>query len=275
MLTAIGFNQGQIGDLALNIIAARALKEAQPDVHLTFSINKKYASAAPIFHHHPLIDAIKIWDGYDDWPTQKDMEYIDNHHFDMFFSPNPKMVNYNWAGMHHHSQEVCAMHRLTPPKDLSVVLTQYFDLLPKYKNCIAFAPFTSAGSARDIPFAYAKKLVEHCHALGYDTVQLGLPTMPDLGTKFGITGGTIFEDVVIARSCKLLVTADTGINYLMSGYKHPTVGLYSTLCYPYPTQLVNRIPVNPNAQYIEGASVETIDMNRVFYLIENQCKIES
>jgi ADP-heptose:LPS heptosyltransferase len=47
-MKAIGFNQGQIGDLGMNMIACRAFKEAYPDSHLTFGINKKYQSIAPI-----------------------------------------------------------------------------------------------------------------------------------------------------------------------------------------------------------------------------------
>ena len=52
MIKAIGFNQGQIGDLVINLIACRAFKEKFPDSHLTFGINKKYQSILPIFKHN-------------------------------------------------------------------------------------------------------------------------------------------------------------------------------------------------------------------------------
>ncbi len=260
MTTAIGFNQGQLGDLAINLVAARALKEQSPNVKLTFSINRKYASAAPIFLHNPLVDDIHIWDGYDDWPTEVDNEYLRNNKFDLFFHPNPPVVHQNWVLYHHHTEEVCFMHSLTPPKDLRVKLTQYFDLNPRFRQCVALAPFTSAGAARDIPFEYAQMLCDYIHRLGYETVQLGLPSAPRLKTTYGILGGTVFDDVVTARSCRALVTADTGINYIMSGYEHPTVGLYCQSCYPVIPVLKNRIPVTSKGVYLEGFNVSDIPM---------------
>ena len=45
MKKIIGFNQGQIGDLAINMIPCKAVKAIFPDSHLVFSINKKYLRA--------------------------------------------------------------------------------------------------------------------------------------------------------------------------------------------------------------------------------------
>lgn len=263
MKTAIGFNQGQLGDLAINLVAARALKQKYPNIHLTFSINKKYESAAPIFLHNPLIDAIKIWDGYDDWPSEEDEEFLKDNKFDLFFNPNPQVINSQWYLNHHHTEEVCLMHGLTPPENLSVSLVQYFPLNHLYTNCVALAPFTSAGAARDIPFEYAQKIVDIIHQLGYKTIQLGVSTAPKLKTTYGIRGGSVFDDVIIARSCKMLVTADTGINYIMSGYRHPTLGLYNTSCYPLKPKLEFRIPKNVNARYLEEIEVDQIPLEIV------------
>lgn len=265
MKTAIGFNQGQLGDLAINLVAARALKEMYPDIHLTFSINKKYQSAAPIFLHNPLVDDIKIWDGYDDWPTRKDEEYLRENEdaIDLFFEPNPKVANPLWFLTHHHSEETCRMHGLTPPKNLSVSLVRYFDLNPKYSKCVAFAPFTSAGAARDIPFEYAQKIVDAAHRMGLETVQLGLPSAPKLKTTHGIIGGSVFDDVIVAASCKSLVTADTGMNYIMSGYEHHTLGLYNTSCYPVKPELQFRIPKNKNGRYLEATEIRDIPIELV------------
>jgi len=45
----IGFNQGQYGDLCINTVVCRALKERFPGCELHFGMNQKYASLSPIY----------------------------------------------------------------------------------------------------------------------------------------------------------------------------------------------------------------------------------
>ena len=42
MVRALGFNQGQIGDLAMQVVLCKHFKKMHPDSHMTFGINKKY-----------------------------------------------------------------------------------------------------------------------------------------------------------------------------------------------------------------------------------------
>lgn len=260
----VGFNQGQIGDLAINIIAARAIKERYPDSHLIFSINKKYESCAPIFYFNPLIDEIVIWDGYDEWPTKKDEEILKEINPDLFFHPCPKNKDEQWFFKMHHTEANCINNGLVPPSNLKVTLNKYFEVNPIYKNCIAIAPFTSAGAVRDIPEEVSIKIIEYIHSLGYQTIQLGLKSHKQLNTTFPITGKSIFEDVKIAVSCRLLVTADTGINYIMSGYSHKVLGLYSLINYPMAVPLKNRTPINENAIFLEGLNISDIPIHSIF-----------
>ena len=263
MKKIIGFNQGQIGDLAINMIPCQVIKNMFPDCHLTFSINKKYSSAAPIFYHNPLIDEIKIWDAYDNWPSSEDTIWMNNNKFDIFFNPNPTVTDEEWFLKRHHTEEVCRMHGLTAPQDLQIRLTKYFDTLDKYKNCVALSPFTSAGAQRDIPYSVAEKIVHYLHSLGLETIQLGVNGHPQLPTTYQIVGGSIFDDVRIALSCKFLLTADTGINYLMSGYEHKVLGLYCYSCYPKRPPIKNRIPWNKNATYLEEENILDIPMGLI------------
>lgn len=259
----IGFNQGQIGDLAINMVPCRAIKLKYPNSHLVFSINKKYESAAPIFFNNPLIDEIKIWDGYDDWPTEQDKKWISENKFDLFFNPMPQVTDPEWFLKRHHTEETCLMHNLVPPNNLQINFTKYFDIYEKYKNCVAISAFTSVGAQRDIPYDIAEKIVNYLHTLGIETIQLGLPNHPKLPTTYSIPGGTIFEDVKIALSCKFLITADTGLNYLMSGYEHKVLGLYCYSCYPKRPPIKNRIPWNKNAIYLEDKNISDIPMELI------------
>jgi ADP-heptose:LPS heptosyltransferase len=267
MKKIIGFNQGQIGDLAINMIPCKSIKNMFPDCHLIFSINKKYSSAVPIFYHNPLIDEIKIWDGYDNWPTEEDKKWINENKIDIFFNPMQPVRDNEWFLKRHHTEEVCLMHGISPPNDLQIKFNKYFDTFEKYKNCVAISPFTSAGSQRDIPYEIAEKIVNYIHSLGLETIQLGIQSHPQLPTTYKISGGTIFEDVKIALSCKFLITADTGINYLMSGYEHKVFGLYCYSCYPKRPPIKNRIPWNKNAIYLEDKNIIDIPLDLIYNTI--------
>jgi ADP-heptose:LPS heptosyltransferase len=259
----IGFNQGQIGDLGYCTVAARAVKQQFPGSHLTFSINKRYASAAPLFYFHPYIDEVKIWDGYDNWPTAEDEEYIKRNKFDLFFHPMPKNTSDFWYLHHTHAQEMCLMNRINPPEDLSICLNQYFKFLPQYEDYVAFTCFSSGKEVRDIPVDYANKVVQLVKSLGYKTIQLGLDTHPKLDTDKPVERRSIFEDVIIARSCRMLITADTGMNVLLAGYMHKVLGLYARNSYPVDVPVVNRSPFNLNSVYLIENSIPEISLDKV------------
>lgn len=263
MIKAIGFNQGQIGDLVINLIACRAFKENYPDSHLTFGINEKYKTALPIFKNNILIDDFKIWENYDDWPSKSDKNFLQENKFDFIFNPMPKHRYDDWYLRCHHTEAVCLMHGLTPPKDLQINLNKWFSLDEKYKNCVAITSFSSAGAIRDIPKNFTNKIINYIHSLGLETIQLGLKNHPRLNTTYEPLGGEIFEDVKIALSCKFLLTADTGMNWILSGYQAKVLSLYSCLSYPVYAPLINRAPRNPNAIYLENYNIENINFELI------------
>jgi ADP-heptose:LPS heptosyltransferase len=262
-MKAVGFNQGQIGDLAMNLIACRAFKDLYPDSHLTFSINKKYESAAPIFLHNDLIDDIKIWENYDNWPSENDKKYLEENKFDKVFNPMPKHKYDNWYLQYHHTEAICLMHDLIPPKDLYIKLNKWFDLDDKYKNCVALTCFSSAGAVRDIPKEFANEIIDYIHSLGLETIQLGLNNHPRLNTTYEPISKGIFDDVRIALSCKFLLTTDTGMNWILSGYQAKVLGLYSALSYPTYAPIINRAPRNTNAIYLENYNIKDINFELI------------
>lgn len=258
-MKAIGFNQGQIGDLAMCLIPCRSLKEQYPEIKITFGINKKYESVSPIFLKNHLIDNIHIWENYDNWPSLNDKNYLLNNNFDLIFNPMPQMKHELWYLSHHHTEETCFMHGLKPPKNLQINLTPWFEKDLKYKNCVALTCFSSAGSVRDIPKEVANKIIDYIHSLGMETIQLGTSVHPKLNTTYPPINGSIFEDVKTAYSCKFLITADTGMNWIMSGYQSKVIGLYAFSSYPFLAPLKNRAPINPNAIYLISDYIQNID----------------
>jgi ADP-heptose:LPS heptosyltransferase len=268
-MKAIGFNQGQIGDLVMNLITCKAFKTKYPDSHLVFGINKKYESCAPIFYNHPLIDDVKIWENYHHWPSQSDQEYINNNNFDIVFNAMPSHKNELWYLYEHHTQALCKMHDLEPPQDLQIELTSWFDIDKQYENYVAFTTYSSGGAVRDVPIEVSNKIIEYLHSIGLNTIQLGLPSHEKLNTTTPAPGGSIFDDVKIAKSCKFVVTADTGMNWIMSGYKAKVLGLYASNSYPLNAPLKNRAPVNPNAIYLQADNIINISFDKIKEAITN------
>lgn len=264
----IGFNQGQLGDLVLNIPLCRAIKEIYPNSHLIFSINKKYAHAAPLFYHHPLIDEFVFWDEYDNWPSEKDQQILKSLNADIVFHPMPKVCDENWIQKMHFTEIVCKNYGVKPPNNLKTTLIKYFDLISKYKNCIAINPFCSSpASGRDIPESLCLKIINYIHSLGYETIQLGVSSHKQYPTTYKIPNLSIFEDTKIALSCKMMITIDSGMNYIMSGYEHKVLGLYGKVYHPV-GPLKNRTPINENAIYLEGESVGSISEETIFETIK-------
>jgi len=263
-MKVIGFNQGQIGDLVMNLIPCKALKQANPDVRITFGINKKYESIKPIFYYNNLIDDFKIWENYENWPSENDQNYINESQFDKVFNPMPKHKYDNWYIKYHHTEAVCMMHDIIPPADLQIELNPWFEKDEKFKNYVAFTTFASkAVPHKDMPLSLANKIIEFIHKLGYKTIQLGKNHLK-LNSTLPPLGGSIFDDIKIAYSCKMLVTVDTGMNWVMSGYKQKTLGFLCPLSYPQYAPIINRMPINPNAIYLES-----YDMNDInFYIIK-------
>jgi ADP-heptose:LPS heptosyltransferase len=258
----LGFNQGQIGDLVMNLIACKALKNKDPKTHITFGINKKYESIKPIFYHNNLIDDFKIWENYDNWPSQNDKRYIQTNNFDKVFNPMPKHKYENWYIKYHHTEAVCMMHDIVPPDNLQIELNPWFEKDIKYSNYIAISPFSSgAVPNKDMPKNLIDKIIRLINKLGYDTIQLGLTSHPKINTTLAPIGGSIFEDVKIAYSCKMVITIDTGLSWIMSGYQHKVLSFLSALSYPAYAPLINRTPRNPNAIYLEHYDMNDIKMD--------------
>ena len=56
-----------IGDLIMSLPQLNYFKNQYPDSYINFIIHKKISYCAPLFFNHPLIDRIKISDGWSDF----------------------------------------------------------------------------------------------------------------------------------------------------------------------------------------------------------------
>jgi ADP-heptose:LPS heptosyltransferase len=64
-------------------------------------------------------------------------------------------------------------------------------------------------------------------------------------------------------ACDALITVDTAMAWISSGYSFPTLGLYGYEYYPMAQTSKNWQPVNPNAVYVESGKVSDIIVERI------------
>ena len=255
-MKAIGFNQGQYGDLCINLIACKSFKQVYPDSTLIFGVNHRYRDLAPIFLKHPHIDGIHVWEGYDNWPTERDLDYMASQEFDHIFHPMPRL-SWDWQTKHHQTEEVCFVNGLPSPGDLQIYLNPSATLVNNnYKGFIVVCGVGATdGAKKNLD---EQKLDYVCGLI----VKLGYqPLFLASSYKEHASVHTPFVEAVgIMLGCKALVTIDSALCWIASGYQFPTLGLYNQFYYADKGAQTSKNwqPINPNAVYLEAAGVNEI-----------------
>lgn len=265
-MNAIGFNQGQFGDLCMNLIACKAHKTKYESSKLTFGINKKYKSIYPIFLKNKLIDDIHIWDGYDDWPTQNDIDFLNQKKFDIIYNPMQRLSEH-WQQTHHQTEEICIVHGLIPPKDLQIDLNKYFKTYD-YKRYVSICVSGATDSnKKNLPENKIDQVCDLIVKYGYEPLffQTKHKNYRSINLDF-------FEAIKIMLSTKMLISIDSAMIWIASGYKFPTIGLYNQNYYSNRGAFTSKNwqPINPNSQYIES---ESMDATSIFEIEECLKKI--
>ncbi len=259
-MRAIGFNAGQFGDVVMGTVAARAHKEKFPDSHLTLGIAEKYSAIHSLFANHVSINAVHIWKGYNDWPTPEDSLHMAMSMYDKVYEAMPQHTEPFWYLHRHQTAELCLMHGLTPPKNLQVSLGKSWH--SESSNHIALSLFgATRGDHKSVTEKQGKEIAALVSKLGYMPIQLGLESEPQICEKRFV--GTFEESVTNMLVCRALITVDTAMAWIASGYSHPVVGLYGYEYYPMAKSSKNWQPVSPNAIYVESPKVSDIILDRI------------
>lgn len=272
IVKAIGFLAGQFGDVMMGMAAFKSFRTLYPDVHFTLGVGNRYGGIAPLFREQPGIDAVHIWDSYGtEWPNAKDKAYIKDEKFDIIFNGMAPHRDPNWFLRRHQTAEVCHMLGLPESPDRQITLQRWFNLIPAYKDCVAISGFTSFGRSKSISKEKLIRIVWRIRGLGFVPVQLAGPDDPSLdGVR--VVREDYFEAVRIMLSCRLLVAADTGMNWVASAYNHPTVGLMSWGFYPMCSNSRNWQPENRNAVYLEAEHADNIPDEDIYRTLDERLK---
>lgn len=262
-MKAIGFNIGQRGDLVMNTAVLRAFKEQCPDCQFTFGLGPQYVDMIDLFRNHPLIDDIHVFDSYDNWPNAKDREYLSRSGYNYIFNGMPNHTVYNWWDFSHQIKETMLVHGVKDNGNYQCFLNQYFKATPNLKKHIALAPFAgfyNPNNNKRLSFSRAQELVDKLLKDGYSVLQLGGSDEPELNGAF-FPKTDYFTSIRNMLGCKYLISTDTGIRWVASAYKFPTIGLDSNEIYGNNVSSIQ--PINPNAKYLSAFNVNEIEIEDI------------
>lgn len=268
---------GLYGDLAMNTVAARALKALYPDCHVTFALGGDFREFAPLLINHPHIDRIHVTHSPRDTYDATDLTWIKTQRFDHVFDPKTDHDHSDpWFLRRHQTHEMCFMHGVPIPAGdtRKIELVQWFEPLHSHSQAlgksIAFAPFPAFASGlpnvKALSIERAQAIADGIRDLGYFTLQIGHPDEPQLNGTIRLRT-TYFESVRHILGCRAMVMGDSGLAWVLSGYDFPLVGLYGNW---YHGDRVSAIqPINPNARYLVAKTVNEIPVESVIEAVRN------
>ena len=268
--------RGQHGDVIMQEPALRKFIKDNPDTKIVLAVSKPFENILPLFkNYHDNIVEFKVFEGYDDWPTEGDVEYINEQNFDAMFPPDiPRHEQNDWAKYRHITTETALMIGLDSDT-INVELNLPEDVV-KEPNTVSLHLFSSKwpGGARSISVDKQTKIVKYLTGKGYKVYQLSAPHQPHIeGAIFG--EGTYYDACIKMLSTDLLITCDSGMPWVASAYDHPMLGLYSAAYNPLVGTTKNWQPVNPHAVYLEAQLAEEISWERIKEEIDKKLGKES
>lgn len=259
----IGNPAGQFGDLVISTVLAQTIKTIHPNCEYTFALSQKYSAIAFLFEKHPFIDKIHIWDTfYEPWPNEVDQKFLMEEKYDHILPTFPQHKD-EWYKHRHIAQEILNMYGFNfEDVPYKVILNKEALDREKRPRCVAMSVFGSYGREvnKSLSPEKANQIAKHLFELGYTVYHLGGEGEPTI--HYAQKTGKDFKDSVqIMESCDFLITVDTAMSWIASGYDQPVLGLYSDP-YGYNCQK-NLQPLNPNAIYLNAKTCDEISWQSI------------
>ena len=268
---SFGIN-GQFGDIIIQEPSLRSFIQDHPDAKIVLGCNSKYKEALELYrgYHENIID-FKFWDGYKHWPEPTDQQFIEDQKFEWVFNAQPKHTEKDWA-THLHQTEECGLMQGIVVKDTQIKLPRPNGIVKHDKTvAISLFPNWPNGGVKAFPLHTVANIVKIINKMGYKVIHLNGPNEPDVPNTTKVNGSYL-DSVKNLLGTDLLVTCDTGMAWVASGYQHPTVGLYAWGYNPVAGTSKNWQPTNPNADYLEAHSVNKISKQDIVAAIHKRLK---
>ncbi len=261
--------RGQYGDIIMQEPGLRKFIKDNPDTKIVLAVSKKYKDILPLFHnYHSNIIDFKSFEGYNDWPTKEDLQYIEEQKFDALFPPDiPKHKENDWANRRHITEETALMIGLDcDTKNITLNLPEN---LVKEPKTAAIHMFSSKwpGGIRSIGIQKQTIIVDYLRRKGYKVYQISSPNQPAIkGAEF--PKGTYYDACIRVLKSDFLVSCDSGMPWVSSAYNHPTLALFSSGYNSLVSTTKNWHPVNPNGIYLESHKADNISIYKIYDAID-------
>jgi len=260
----LGLNHGQYGDLILSLPTVRALKKSNPSIHYTACVNKKYRDIVPVLLWSGDIDGVHLTSGYDNWQNPDDIEAMRRGRYDGIFNPMQPHQQDDWWKYRHQTQEVAHMHHLDIKVDTQIELTCPYTIRPV--RSVAISPIGGGGAAhKTVQGTQYQHLVDCLRDnLGYELIYQLTPYgwKGEVPHGVTVTNSTYEQSVLIALASDFYIGTDTGMTWVMSAFKKPTLAMYSNGYYG--DEFVRNIqPTNPNAHYLSAPNLNDIPFKNI------------
>ncbi len=269
-------NLGQFGDIVMQEPALRQYIKDNPSDKVTLGCAMQYASALKLYDdYHENVSVRKLFLDYDNFPTEDDVKYFENEKFDLVtIKQESNQILKSDKGkiaLHPDSAGATKVHQTVAAgrqQGIEVTNTQVqfnkksdLKLDEKY-ICFSLFPNHPSGGVKSLSNQQITGIVKLINKLGYRALHLNGPGEPDIEGSIK-ANCTWIESVSLLKNSELLITADTGMSWASSGFKHPTVGLYAWGYNPVAGTSKNWQPTNPNAVYLEERSAADITAKQI------------
>lgn len=256
---------GQYGDVVMQEPGLRKFIKDNPNTKIVLGISDKYKEILPLFYdyHENIID-YKIWEGYGDWPTKKDKEYIQDQSFDAMFPCQIPFHEDDGFANHRHITIETALILGVTADDPKINLKLPKEVVKEPKTaCIHMFSSKWPGGIRSIGIKKQTLIVDYLKRNGYKVYQISSPSQPHIeGTVF--PKGTYYDACVRVLSSDFLLSCDSGMPWVTSAYNHPTLALFSYGYNNMVTTTKNWQPLNTNGIYLESYKADNISIYKIY-----------
>ena len=264
---------GQYGDIIMQEPGLREFIKNNPETKIILGCSQKYKGVLPLYYnYHDNIIGYKIWEGYNDWPTKADSEYIESQNFDAMFPEKiPVHEQRDWVKYRHITIETALM--LGVSATTTNITLNTLEGIVKEPKTVALHLFSSLwpGGVRSVGIEKQNIIVNYLISKGYKVYQLSAPHQPKIENTVFVKG-SYFDSCKKMLSTDFLITCDSGMPWVASAYNHPMIGLYSFGYNPIVGTTKNWQPVNPNASYLESYFANDIPVNIILDEINKKIK---
>jgi len=287
---------GLVGDSICALPTLLYFERKYPGSYKYWLIEKKVSFIAPIFFNHPLIDRIKITDG---WSSEQlgdyDKKLISQCDIVVDDAANDKHTSKDWFNNYNLVEETAHMHGIYDMKDylsdeeMKPKLEKWFDVgfenqiqgtysknnninLDYFNKNIAIWPFTGAGKevGRCPSEKWWNSLITKLIADGYTVFHYGMDSEPRLHDSKNykkLTYMSFFQQIKAALASEFYIAASTGPVWIMGAYQHPGITLETYWMYGHDKNPSSVTPINKNSKvmFVERnpAGCNKIDINDV------------